>query len=96
MSSVAIDEQTRARPRPAGPVEPPGEGPSPERVTVNLSGLSVMALQNLATPQTGMTKTDAINKALQFYDEIKKLIANGGAVYIREAGESEPERVRIF
>ena len=43
-----------------------------------------------------MTKTDAINKALQFYAEIKRLMADGGAVYIREPGETDTERVKIF
>jgi hypothetical protein len=79
-----------------GPAPPEESGISPERVTVNLTGLSVQALAELANSRTGMTKTDAINKALQFYWEIKKIIADGGAVYIREAGETEPERVRIF
>ena len=86
----------RQRPRPTQPV-PPGDGDSAsERVTVNLSPLSVKALHALATSANGMTKTDAINKALQFYADIKKIIADGGAVYIREANETEPERVRIF
>jgi hypothetical protein len=79
-----------------GPAPPEESGLSPERVTVNLTGLSVQALTDLANTRTGMTKTDAINKALQFYWEIKKIIADGGAMYIREAGETEPERVRIF
>ena len=41
------------------------------------------------------TSTEAINKALRFYGEVTDLIAKGGAVYIREPGEKELERVRI-
>lgn len=70
-------------------------GPSAERVTVNLSSLTVEAL-SLITGLTDVTKTEAINKALRFYSEITQLIADGGAVYIREAGEKEPERIRII
>lgn len=69
---------------------------APERATLNLSAPSVAALAALASPETGMTKTDVINKALLFYREITKIIADGGAVYIREPGETEPERVKIF
>lgn len=66
-----------------------------ERVTVNLSPMTVMALSSVIT-STGDTKTDTINKSLRLYAEIKEIIARGGAVYIREPGETEVERVRIF
>lgn len=66
-----------------------------ERVTVNLSPMTVMALSSVIT-STGDTKTDTINKSLRLYAEIKEIIARGGAVYIREPGGTEVERVRIF
>src|SRR4051794_21986450 len=75
--------------------EAPESRPSSQRVTVNLSGLTVLAL-SLVTGITGDTKTDVINKSLQFYADIKKIIDKGGAVYIREPGETEVERVKIF
>lgn len=87
---------TRTQPRAhSGPDGDDGEGPAPERVTVNLSAVSAAAL-NLLTKLTGTNKTDSINKALQFYAMIKELISNGGAVYIREPGEKDLEKIKIF
>jgi 6-phosphogluconolactonase/glucosamine-6-phosphate isomerase/deaminase len=87
---------TSIKPKPSKTqVWPDGELPSPERVTVNLSALTVMAVSVLMA-LTGDTKTDAINKALQFYSMIKELISKGGAVYIREPGQKELERIAIF
>ena len=70
------------------------DGPAPERVTVNLSSMAVGAL-NTVTALNDVTKTEAINKALRFYGEVTELLAKGGALYIREPGQTEQERVRI-
>jgi hypothetical protein len=66
-----------------------------ERVTVNLTPKSVAAMDRIAT-LTGETKTDAINKSLQFYDHIREFIDSGGALYMRDHGSSELERIKIF
>ena len=71
-------------------------GGSPlERVTVNLTARSVSSLDRLVE-LTGDTKTDSINKSLQFYSYIQQLLGNGGALYVREANSEEMERLRIL
>jgi len=72
-----------------------GGGPPLEKVTVNLTKRSVEALDDLVTA-TGETKTDAINKALQVYAFIQRQLDAGGAVYLREAGSDQAERLQIF
>jgi len=67
-----------------------------ERITINLSPNSQEALNFLTAQGGGSTKTDSINKALQFYAEVKKMTNDGGAVYIREPNSKEVERIRIF
>jgi hypothetical protein len=66
-----------------------------ERVTVNLTVRAARALE-LATEITGDTKTDTINRALQIYAFMEQVIANGGAVYVREGPDSELERLKVF
>jgi len=66
-----------------------------EKVTVNLTKRSVEALDKLVE-STGETKTDAINKALQVYAFIQEQFDNGGALYVKDAGSDEAERLRIF
>jgi hypothetical protein len=72
-----------------------GGGSSSERITVSLAGRTWAALEDLVAA-TGDTKTDSINKAVLFYAEIRKLVESGGAVYLKEPGSSEAERVRFF
>jgi hypothetical protein len=66
-----------------------------ERVTVNITGRSSRAL-DLLTQLTGDTKTDAINRALQVYAYMEQVAAHGGSVYVREAVDSELERLKAF
>jgi hypothetical protein len=75
--------------------EPPGGGSSLERVIVDLSPLSVAALDGLVR-QTGQTKTDSINKALQVYAYIQQLMCTGGALYVRDTADGKLERLRIY
>jgi hypothetical protein len=70
-------------------------GSSLERITVNLTPKSVEAMTTIAT-LTGETKTDAINAALQFYGHIREFLSSGGALYMRDAGSTELERIKIF
>lgn len=72
-----------------------GGGSPLERVTVNLTARSVSAM-DLITDLTGDTKTESINKALQFYGHIQKFLDSGGALYMRDPGSNEMERVKIF
>jgi hypothetical protein len=72
-----------------------GGGSSLERVTVNLTTRSVAAMETI-THLTGDTKTEAINKALQFYAHIEEFLASGGALYMRDPGSNEMERIKIF
>jgi len=66
-----------------------------ERITVNLTGRAARAL-DLATELTGDTKTDTVNRALQIYAYLEQVTANGGSIYVREATESELERLKVF
>jgi hypothetical protein len=45
---------------------------------------------------TGDTKTDSINRAIQIYAYLEEIAANGGSIYVREAGMDEPEKIKIF
>jgi len=66
-----------------------------ERITVNLTGRASRAL-DLATEITGDTKTDTVNRALQVYAYLEQITARGGSIYVREAAESELERLKMF
>ncbi|MEO3782310.1 hypothetical protein ABGB12_03200 [Actinocorallia sp. B10E7] len=71
------------------------EAPIKERITVNLTPKAAQALEAL-TKSTGDTKTDAINRALQVYDFLDKIIRDGGRVYVQEPGSDVQERVRFL
>jgi hypothetical protein len=71
-----------------------GSGPL-ERVTVNLTPRSSQALE-VATELTGDTKTDTVNRALQIYAFMEQVTNQGGSIYVREAADSELERLKIF
>jgi hypothetical protein len=72
-----------------------GGGSALERVTVNLTKRSVTAMDKLVE-LTGDTKTESINKALQFYAHIQEFLNSGGALYMREPDSDEVERIKIF
>ena len=73
----------------------PSGGGHIERVTVNLNARASQALDQVAA-LTHETKTDAINRALQVYALLHEVQANGGAIYLREQGGKELERLRIL
>jgi len=66
-----------------------------ERLTVNLTGRASRALDS-AMEITGDTKTDAVNRALQIYAYMERIVSQGGSVYVREDGSSELERIKLF
>jgi hypothetical protein len=66
-----------------------------ERLTVNLTSRASRALDQ-TTELTGDTKTDAVNRALQVYAYVEKVLAQGGALYVREAEGTEMERLKVF
>jgi hypothetical protein len=45
---------------------------------------------------TGTSKTEAINKAIRLYGFILEHLDAGGAIYVRDPGSDETERLRIF
>lgn len=65
-----------------------------ERITVNLTARSSSAL-DLAVELTGDTKTDTINRAIQIYAYLEKVIRNGGSVHVREEEGADLERLKI-
>ena len=85
----------RNDPPPKTPRSRDGGGSSLERVTVNLSPRSVAAMDRVVE-LTEDSKTDVINKSLQFWAFVQELMKSGGAVYTREADSNELERQRPF
>jgi hypothetical protein len=67
--------------------------PQGERVTLNLTGKAVQALQRLQT-LTGYNKTDCINRALIIAADVERMSREPGAVYWRETPESDLMLVR--
>ena len=86
---AALDGQTHES---VPPTEAPG---AKERVTVNLTGRGATALSEVVR-RTGDSKTDVINRALSVYELIERITREGGAVFIREHGSAELERVRFL
>jgi hypothetical protein len=56
------------------------------RVSANLTPRSLAALQ-AAVALTGDTQTDTINRALQVYAHLEKVISRGGEVITRQDGQ---------
>jgi hypothetical protein len=89
MLSKIERESQRSVHRPRG-----GGGRGLERITVNLTSRSSSALE-LAVELSGDTKTDTINRAIQIYAYLEKVIRHGGSVHIREKAGADLERLRI-
>jgi hypothetical protein len=70
-------------------------GSSLERITVNLAIRTSEALDQL-TRITGDSKTDTVNKALQVFAYLQQIQRDDGAIYVREPGSNEIERLKIF
>ncbi len=65
-----------------------------ERLTVNMIGCAADAL-NLVVHLTGDTKTDAVNRALQFYAYAELVMARGGTIYVQHSSHAGPEPLRF-
>jgi hypothetical protein len=97
--------------RDAEPADRPGEAPPPTggepgpgtgaggnglvRVTVNLTQRSHRDLQTLAT-ETGLGKTDVINRSLQVYALVEKLLDKGGGALTVTNADGTQERIYIL
>ena len=68
--------------------------PTSDRVTVNLTGKAVQALQRLQY-LTDYNKTDCINRALIIAGEIEEMSREPGAFYWRETPDSDLMLVRF-
>lgn len=98
---MSRDARTITEPAP-GPSTPregsPGtagrRGPL-ERVTVNLTPRSSRALDEVVD-MTQDTKTDAINRALQVYAYLERVMQEGGAVYTQGPDMADLERLRFI
>ncbi|MFI6522647.1 hypothetical protein ACIBF1_44340 [Spirillospora sp. NPDC050679] len=66
-----------------------------ERVTVNLTARSSRALEQ-TVQSTGDSKTDAINRAVQISAYVEEVLANGGAIYVKDGPDGELERLKVF
>src|SRR5688572_2425068 len=88
---------TAPRGRPAPDEAPTGSGSSGggsglTRVTVNLNRQAVQALEAVSD-STGYSKTDTINRALQVYAIVQKIMErNGGVLHIKH-DDGELERI---
>jgi len=72
-----------------------GGGRGLERITVNLTPRSSSAL-DLVVALTGDTKTDAINRAIQIYTYLERIVAQRGSVHVRHVHDAEPVRLTLF
>jgi hypothetical protein len=92
---MAANGGATTNPRGSGNPRSGRSGGSLERVTVNLTARSSQALDE-AVHLSGDTKTDAINRAVQLYAFVEKIINEGGAVYLRHSQDGELERLRFL
>jgi hypothetical protein len=65
------------------------------RVTVNLTPKSSLAL-DAAVGHTGYSRTDTINRALQFYAFIEEIKARTGGHLLIRSGDGDEQRVCTF
>jgi len=64
------------------------------RLTVNITQTTMDSL-NRAADVTGETRTDTLQKAIQFYAYISTLLASGSALYIQDPGARQAYRLQI-
>ncbi|MGC9667498.1 hypothetical protein ACNTMW_13185 [Planosporangium sp. 12N6] len=79
----------------ADQAETPGAGGGLVRVTVNLTPAAAQAMERLCE-ETGYSKTDVINRALQVYEVWQEVAQrNGGTVSVKHQN-GETERIRLL
>lgn len=76
------------------PSAPSGGAGGLVRVTVNLTPRSADAMEKIST-ETGLSKTDVINRALQVYQVVEELLDRGGGSILVRHPNGEHERVYI-
>ena len=104
-SAKSLTDRHADSPDRAGEPPPPTDGEStPEgasggnglvRVTVNLTPRSHRDLQKLAR-ETGLGKTDVINRALQVYALVEDLLSKGGGALTVTNTDGTQERIFIL
>lgn len=89
------DDSDLAGPAVPPTIDPPGHGPASGgqqlvRVTVNLTNRSYGDLQKI-TEETGLSKTDVINRAVQIYALVEELLTegNGRLTVVNPQGQLE-------
>jgi hypothetical protein len=93
MSRSGVSGHSTARQVDKTPAEPSGGGLT--RVTVNLNRQAMQALEQIGSA-TGYSKTDVINRALQLYDLVQKIMErDDGALNVRH-NDGEIERIHIL
>lgn len=75
--------------------DPAAGGTGLERINVNLVPRAGRALEQ-AMALTEGTKTDVINRALQLYAYIEQVMHDGGAVFVQDAEDAAPQRIKLF
>lgn len=71
------------------------DSPGLERANVNLVPRAGRALEQ-ATALTENTETDVINHALQLYAYVNQVMHDGGAVFVQDAEDAAPQRIKLF
>jgi len=66
-----------------------------DRITVNLIPKASRALAS-AMGRNGDSKTDTVNRALQLYEFVTRLEAEGGTLYVRGQDGTELERIQLL
>ena len=64
-----------------------------ERLTVNMTERSMRALE-LAAQQTGLSKTDCLNRAIQVYSYLEQEMAADQILLLRDSNNNETHIVR--
>lgn len=65
------------------------------RLTVNLVPKAAEALDHAAA-LTRDSRTDTVNRAIQFYDWMTERQAKGATILLRQQGEEELERIHLL
>ena len=78
-----------------GKVRDGGAPPVVDRITVALVRKAVEDLQDLQE-ETGLSKTDVVNRAISVYKFIESEVRAGNTIYIRDHKTGETQLVRFL